>query len=63
MNSTSPLYVRDIVCTNDIIAASKEGCVSAFSSYSENWLNLVFTAAFGVVGKLDSSLGGKAPSH
>ncbi|KAH0613893.1 uncharacterized protein LAJ45_02422 [Morchella importuna] len=50
MNSTSPMYVRDSVCTSDLVAASKEGCVSAFSSYSERWLGLLFTAAFGVVG-------------
>ncbi|KAL0636068.1 hypothetical protein Q9L58_004974 [Maublancomyces gigas] len=49
-NSTSPMYVLDNICTNDLVAASKEGCVGAFSNYSERWLNLVFTAAFGVVG-------------
>lgn len=53
------MYVRDSICTSDIVAASKEGCVGAFSNYSENWLNLVFTAAFGVVGKLGLSLGRK----
>lgn len=52
------MYVLDNICTNDLVAASKEGCVGAFSNYSERWLNLVFTAAFGVVGKLDSSLDG-----
>jgi len=50
VNSTTPLYVPDAVCTNDIVAASKEGCVTAFSSYGEKWLNYLFTAAFGVVG-------------
>lgn len=50
------MYVRDDVCTSDIVAASKEGCVGAFATYSEKWLNLVFTAAFGVVGELSSVL-------
>ncbi|KAF8537609.1 hypothetical protein BDD12DRAFT_887278 [Trichophaea hybrida] len=50
LNSTTPLYVPDAVCSNDIVAASKEGCVTAFSSYGEKWLNYLFTAAFGVVG-------------
>ncbi|KAF8243427.1 hypothetical protein K440DRAFT_589596 [Wilcoxina mikolae CBS 423.85] len=50
VNSTTPLYVPDAVCTNDIVAASKEGCVTAFSGYGEKWLNYLFTAAFGVVG-------------
>ena len=46
-----PHYVPDAVCTNDIVAASKEGCVTAFSNYGEKWLNYLFTAAFGVVGE------------
>jgi len=50
INSTFPLYVPDVTCTNDIIAASKEGCVTAFSNYGEAWLKNLFTAAFGVVG-------------
>ncbi|KAL7270299.1 hypothetical protein RUND412_006998 [Rhizina undulata] len=50
MNSTSPLYVTDSVCTSDIVAASKEGCVGPFSDYSENWIQNLFTSAFGVVG-------------
>jgi hypothetical protein len=56
MNSTSPAYVRDSVCTSDIVAASKEGCVGAFAAYSDTFLGLVFTAAFGVVGKLGSMM-------
>jgi len=55
MNSTSPLYVTDDICTSDLVAASKEGCVAAFSHYAEGFLNLLFTAAFGVVG-LDAVL-------
>jgi len=50
LNSTSPPFVQDSVCTNDIVAASKEGCVSAFASFAESWVGYLFTAAFGVVG-------------
>lgn len=50
INSTMPLYVQDSTCTSDIVAASKDGCVTAFSGYAEKWLNYLFTAAFGVVG-------------
>jgi len=50
LNFTSPLYVKDSVCADDLTAASKEGCVTSFSNYSETWLNHLFTAAFGVVG-------------
>lgn len=50
VNYTTPAYVQDSVCTNDLVAASKDGCITDFSSYAERWLNLVFTAAFGVVG-------------
>jgi len=50
LNSTSPMYVVDRVCTNEIVAASKEGCVSPFANYAERWINLLFTALFGIVG-------------
>ncbi|RPB01775.1 hypothetical protein L873DRAFT_1675095 [Choiromyces venosus 120613-1] len=49
LNSTSPLYVVDSVCTSDIVAASKEGCVGPFANYAERWINLLFTALFGIV--------------
>ncbi|KAA8899416.1 hypothetical protein FN846DRAFT_899924 [Sphaerosporella brunnea] len=50
INSTTPHYVPDATCTNDIVAASKEGCIGAFSTYGSTWLGYLFTAAFGVVG-------------
>jgi hypothetical protein len=50
INSTTPLYVQDSICSSDIMAASMDGCVTAFSSYAEQWLNYIFTAAFGIVG-------------
>jgi len=46
----SPRYAVDTTCPNDLVAATKLGCVGPFSSFSEKWLNLIFTAAFGVVG-------------
>jgi len=55
MNSTSPMYVMDSVCTGDIVAALKEGCVSPFATYAEKTINLLFTALFGIVG-LDFTL-------
>lgn len=50
LNSTSPRYATDTTCPNDLIAATKLGCVGPFSSYAEGWLSLVFTMAFGLVG-------------
>lgn len=50
LNHTTPRYATDTTCPNDLIAATKLGCVGPFSSYAEGWLNLVFTAAFGIVG-------------
>jgi len=50
LNHTTPRYATDTVCPNDLIAASKLGCVGPFSEYAESWLNLVFTVAFGIVG-------------
>jgi hypothetical protein len=49
-NSTSPPFVTDSTCTNAIVAASKVGCVNPFSSLANNFLDLIFTGAFGIVG-------------
>lgn len=49
-NSTSPPFVTDDTCPTALAAATREGCVGAFSKYSESFLNLIFTAAFGIVG-------------
>ncbi|KAF8428278.1 hypothetical protein EV426DRAFT_335548 [Tirmania nivea] len=49
-NSTSPPFTIDSVCPSAEIAASRNGCVGPFAQYAEHFLNLVFTAAFGVVG-------------
>jgi len=49
-NSTSPPFITDSVCISEVEAAKKAGCVGPFAKYAEHFLNLVFTAAFGVVG-------------
>ncbi|OCK78641.1 hypothetical protein K432DRAFT_301545 [Lepidopterella palustris CBS 459.81] len=50
VNSTSPPFVQDSTCTNSLVAAQKGGCISAFSSFANGYLDLIFTAAFGIVG-------------
>jgi hypothetical protein len=54
-NSTSPSpgFVPDTTCPNSLVAASKVGCVGPFSSYGNNFLDLIFTGAFGIVGMFD----------
>jgi hypothetical protein len=52
MNSTSPPFVVDSVCTNSLVAANLGGCVSPFATFGNNFLDLVFTGAFGIVGML-----------
>jgi len=49
-NSTSPPFVVDSVCTNSLVAENLGGCVGPFSTYGNNFLDLVFTGAFGIVG-------------
>lgn len=49
-NSTSPPFVTDATCPNAAAAALKKGCVTPFSSVANTFLDLVFTAAFGIVG-------------
>lgn len=49
-NSTSPPFVVDSTCPNSLVAASMVGCVGPFSSYGNNFLDLIFTGAFGIVG-------------
>ena len=56
LNSTSPPFVVDSTCPNSLVAASTVGCVGPFSSYANNFLDLIFTGAFGIVGMLRPSL-------
>jgi len=50
MNSTSPPFVTDSTCTSPLVAAQLSGCVGPFSTFANNFLDLIFTAAFGIVG-------------
>ena len=49
-NSTSPPFVVDNTCPTTVIASSKLGCVSLFSSFANGFLDVIFTGAFGIVG-------------
>jgi hypothetical protein len=51
MNSTAPFFVTDITCTSAVVTAQKGSCVGPFSNYANNYLDILFTAAFGIVGK------------
>lgn len=50
MSPTSPEFVVDRVCRNNLVAAQIEGCVGPLSRFANDFLDLVFTAVFGVVG-------------
>ncbi|KAF2281614.1 tetraspanin [Westerdykella ornata] len=49
-NSTSPPFIQDTTCTNSLVAAQKAGCIGDFSKFANGYLDLIFTAAFGMVG-------------
>ncbi|CAD6445591.1 ffff26a6-a3b4-4a1b-a4a4-17e94fafff14 [Sclerotinia trifoliorum] len=50
-NSTSaPAFVIDSTCPNAIIAATMPGCSGAFVKFDGLFLDVIFTAAFGIVG-------------
>jgi hypothetical protein len=40
----------DNTCINSLVAAQKGGCIAKFSSFANSYLDLIFTAAFGIVG-------------
>lgn len=50
MSPTNPEFVLDDVCRNNLVAAQMEGCVGPMSKFANDFLDLVFTAVFGVVG-------------
>ncbi|KAF2669452.1 tetraspanin [Microthyrium microscopicum] len=50
LNSVTPPFVQDAICPNAQVAATKMGCVGPFSSFANIYLDLIFTAAFGIVG-------------
>ncbi|PVH86748.1 tetraspanin [Cadophora sp. DSE1049] len=50
LNSTSPPFVVDTTCPNALVAAAQGGCVAPLASYANNFLDVIFTGAFGIVG-------------
>ena len=50
VNATTPPFVQDQTCTNSLVAAQKGGCIAPFSSFTNKYLDQIFTAAFGIVG-------------
>ncbi|KAF2762395.1 hypothetical protein EJ05DRAFT_134 [Pseudovirgaria hyperparasitica] len=49
-NSTVPPFLQDNTCQNSLVAAQKGGCVSPFSANANGFLDIIFTALFGMVG-------------
>lgn len=49
-NSTSPLFQIDPTCPSAMVAAAQPGCIGPFSRYANNFLDVIFTGAFGIVG-------------
>lgn len=49
LNSTAPPFQKDTTCTNALVAAQKSGCVTPFSKFANQYLDIVFTADFGIV--------------
>lgn len=46
----TPPFIVDNVCPNSFTASQKMGCVGPFSAFANNYLDIIFTAAFGIVG-------------
>jgi len=49
LNSMSPPFVVDTTCPDAKTAASMVGCANAFGTFANAYLDLIFTAAFGIV--------------
>ena len=43
------LFVKDTTCTSTAVAARLGGCITPFTSYANKFLDIVFTAFFGIV--------------
>jgi len=50
LSSTSPPFVTDSTCPNSATAAATQACVGPFALFANIYLDLIFTAAFGIVG-------------
>jgi len=50
LDSMTPPFIVDSVCPDPFSASQKMGCVGPFSQFANIYLDLIFTAAFGIVG-------------
>lgn len=50
LDSMTPPFFIDNVCPDSFTASQKMGCVGPFSTFANNYLDIIFTAAFGIVG-------------
>jgi hypothetical protein len=50
MDSMTPPFIVDNTCPDSFTASQKMGCVGPFSTFANTYLDLIFTAAFGIVG-------------
>lgn len=49
-DSQTPHFIVDALCTDSFTASQKQGCVGPFSVFANTHLDIIFTAAFGIVG-------------
>lgn len=49
-NSTSPAFVTDVTCPSPAAAALIKGCASPLTSFTNVFVDNIFTAVFGMVG-------------
>lgn len=42
--------MQDSTCTTQLVATQRGGCVGPFSNFANQYLDVIFTALFGVVG-------------
>ncbi|KKY14992.1 putative tetraspanin [Phaeomoniella chlamydospora] len=48
-NFTTPPFIQDSTCTNALVAANLGGCIGPFSSFANPYMDIIFTAVFGIV--------------
>ena len=53
-DSQTPPFIVDAICTDSFTASQKQGCVGPFSVFANTYLDVIFTAAFGIVGAAES---------
>lgn len=53
-NSTSPAFVTDATCPSPAAAALMKGCSAPITSFANIFIDDIFTAVFGMVGKFGS---------